>query len=212
VRPPAALAEIEDPVEIAAAWGDLFFAGEVGGLDWLTMRTGTVDVSGTASQATPLDREGMGTYSAVLEEAFEDIAWRVGRVEHSEHEVRLDASLEARHTGPLDLSFVDGPTYPASGRRLRLPLQRFCWTVLHQRVFAFEIEQGPGLGPRFLARELELEPDGLVEAEATRAGEPDRASAMDPLQAAIQETGGKPRIEDLIEQAEARAGEGSRGG
>jgi hypothetical protein len=196
------LAELEDPVEIAATWGDLFFSGQVGGLDWLTMRTASVDLGGTASEADVLDRGGVCAYARALDRAFEDLAWRVGRVEHSEHEVRLDASLEARHTGPLDLSVVDGPTYPASGRRLRLPLQRFCWTVLHKRVFAFEVERGPGLGLGFLARELELEPARLVEAEAKPEGQPGRASAMDPLQAAIEATGGKPRIEDVIEQAE----------
>lgn len=211
MRPREALAGIEDPVEIAATWGDLFFAGEVEGLDWLTMRTCTVDLSGTASDAEPLDREGMCAYSQALDQAFDDIAWRVGRVEQREHEVRLDASLEARHTGPLDLSSLGGAVYPASGRRLRLPWQRFCWTILHERVFGFEIEQGPGLGLGFLARELELEPRGLVEAEAD--SQPDSGRTMDPLEAAIRDTSGKPRIEDLIERAQAarqREAEGIR--
>lgn len=158
MRSRAELADVTDPIEIAATWGDLFFAGEVDGLDWLTMRTCTVDLSGSASEAEPLDRAGLCAYSRSLEGAFEDVAWRVGRVEQREHEVRLDASLEAHHTGPLDLSAFDGPVYPASGRLLRLPLQRLCWTIAHKRVLAFEVEHGPGLGLDLLARELELEP------------------------------------------------------
>lgn len=187
MRSRAGLASLEDPVEIAATWGDLFFSGRVDELDWLTMRTVTADLSGSASDADPLDRAGVCAFSHALHRAFEDVAWRVGRIEQREHEVRLDASLEACHTGPLDLSFRGGPTYEATGRLVRLPLQRFCWTIAHKRVHTFEVKRGPGLGMDLLARELELT-RSPVEADKQPA-DPDPA--------------GRPTIEDLIEEARA---------
>lgn len=213
MRPRDELADLEDPVEIAATWGDLFFSGRIEAMDWLTMRTGTVDLSGTASRADPMAPEEAYTYSAALREAFGTLAWRVGRVEQREHEVRLDASLEARHTGPLDLSAFGGPTYPASGRTLRLPLQRLCWTIAHKRVLGFEVERGPGLGPRFLARELELGPDVAARKEpaegepATNGHEGDpRARSPTPGQARAEAGRDEPGIEELIEPAEAQNG------
>lgn len=212
MRPRDELSDLEDPIEIAATWGDLFFSGRTEAMDWLTMRTCTVDLSGTASPTDTMDREDVCAYSAALRRAFGNVAWRVGRVEQREHEVRLDASLEARHTGPLDLSAFGGPTYAASGRTLRLPLQRLCWTIAHKRVLGFAVEHGPGLGPRFLARELELTP-----TVAARKRPADPAEAR--VEPARQEPGtrkgttgsdeagasGKPTIEELIDRARPRA-------
>lgn len=206
MRPGAELADVEDPVEIAATWGDLFFSGNVPELDWLTTRTCTVELSGTASRAEPLDRAGLCEYSRTLDRAFEEIAWRVGRVEHREHEVRLDASLEARHTGPLDLSAVGGPVHPASGRRLRLPLQRLCWTIAHKRVLRFEVERGPGLGLAFLARELELEPQ-LVDAHIDTARDAEatpqpRARDLQPGADRGDPPGDPQRIDAVVDDGE----------
>lgn len=206
----ADLADLDDPVDIAATWGDMLFSGRVRELDWLTMRTVTVDLAGSSGAAEPLDRAGTCAYARALDRAFEDVAWRVARIEHREHEVRLDASLEARHAGPLDLSFRGGPTYPASNRRLRLPLQRLAWTIAHGRVLAFEVERGPGLGLDFVARELELA--GEVDAERTPAprsasNEHAARARQTPSSDGAREPSGpdarsrKPRIEDVIERA-----------
>jgi len=168
VRPREGLAGVSDPGETAFTSGDLFFSGQVRSLDWLTTGTCEIDLGGTASDADPLDREELWSYAQALSEAFD-------HVERREHEVRLDASLEACHTGPLDLSFRGGPTDEASGELLRLPLQRLCWTICHQRVLGFEVQRGPGLGTGLLARKLELtaEPVAADRRPADREGPPE---------------------------------------
>lgn len=214
MAPRADLADVEEPVEIAATWGDLFFSGQVRELDWLTTRTCTVDLAGSASDAEPLGHRGLCEYSQALHRAFEEVAWRVGRIEQREHEVRLDASLEALHTGPLDLSLRGGGTFEATGRLLRLPLQRLCWTIAHKRVLGFEVERGPGLGMDLIARELELaDPVADAQKQPTRSNrssnghapagrENGSTTARTPPSRGDEDA--RPSIEELIQRAKVR--------
>ncbi|PSG96293.1 hypothetical protein BRD56_11415 [Thermoplasmatales archaeon SW_10_69_26] len=107
----------------------------------------------------------------------------------------IDLGGTASDADPLDR---EGPTYEDSGELVRLPLQRFCWTICHQRVLGFEVQRGPGLGTGLLARRLELtaEPVAADRRPADREGPPEATRSGD-------EQAAKPSIEDLIEEARA---------
>lgn len=190
--------EPTEPVEIARAWRRHLCSGDPGRLDWLTMRTCLVDLSGAVSDVDVVSRPGVVSLAETFSLAFDEVSWDVSRIEEREHTVLVDAALEAVHAGPLDLSAFTGRTYPPTWRRLRLPTQRFACRIAHKRVQGFEVLEGPGLGWDLIVEQLELGSHPsirLVEDadEATPAGEAAARSSGEPASTQIGVEGlGRP--------------------
>lgn len=168
---------IEDYVELAKSWRQHLCSGEVRELDWLTTRTCSIDLSGSASDVEPLDREAMVGFARALGEGLADVTWDVDRILQREHQVVVDATVEAHQGGPLDFSDLGGPRLPEGDGRLELPRQRFSWHVVHKRIHEVEVLEGPGLGWDVLADALDLAPQPSTRPGLDRALE-DAASAI----------------------------------
>jgi hypothetical protein len=151
---PAREAPTDDP-DVAVAWLDHLFSGQARACDWLSTRTCKIHLGGPRNEARAYGRAEIVALTEAFGCAFETPVLTLGTVFQREHQIVVDVSIEATHTGRLDLTELDGPAIAATGRRLALGPHRLAWQILHQRVHEFEVQQGPGLDPTRLARQLE---------------------------------------------------------